>query len=298
MREALVGLAFAICCCCSAIGRSSATVVLKPSAFDDLPAKFAVDVGEEGICGALEIADPADACSALRRRGVRLSGNGNGNGNGTDLMRFALIVRGNCSFQDKIVNAQIAGFRAVIVYDDREKVDLVYMMVDPKDITIPAVFVSNEAGQSLKEHAQVGTGECCIYETRVETGWTVLAISFISLIVIFGILALTLFVPRRLLYWRGRTHHVKHVDDKIVAELPSFAFNSARSSDKYTREVCAICLEDYKDGEILKSLPCQHEFHLGCVESWLKKGGLFCPVCKHDVRTKRACQETQRETGL
>ncbi|KAK2632992.1 hypothetical protein EUGRSUZ_L00781 [Eucalyptus grandis] len=292
MREALLGLAFAI----SAIGRSSATVELKPSAaaFDDLPAKFAVDVGEAGICGALEIADPADACSALRRGGVR----SNGNGNGTDLVRFALIVRGNCSFQDKIVNAQTAGFRAVIVYDDREKVDLVFMMVDPKDITIPAVFISNEAGQSLKEHAQVGTGECCIYETRIETGWTVLAISFISLIVIFGILALTLFVPRRLLYWRGRTHHVKHVDDKIVAELPSFAFNSARSSDKYTREVCAICLEDYKDGEILKSLPCQHEFHLGCVESWLKKGGLFCPVCKHDVRTKRACQETQRETGL
>jgi len=87
-------------------------------------------VGEAGICGALEIADPADACSKLRGGGVRLSGNGNGNGNGngTDLMRFALIVRGNCSFRDKIVNAQTAGFRAVIVYDDRdrEKVDLEY----------------------------------------------------------------------------------------------------------------------------------------------------------------------------
>lgn len=131
-------------------------------------------------------------------------------------------------------------------------------MVNPKEITIPAVFVSNEAGQSLKEHAQVGTGEGCIYESHVETGWTVLAISLISLIVIFGLLALALFVPRQYLYWRGRTHHVKHVDDKIVAELPNFTFNSARSSDKYTREVCAICLEDYKDGEILKTLPCQH----------------------------------------
>ncbi|KAK3410172.1 hypothetical protein EUGRSUZ_J02202 [Eucalyptus grandis] len=168
-------------------------------------------------------------------------------------MRFALIVRGNCSFQDKIVNAQTAGFRAVIVYDDRdrEKVNLEYMIVDPKDITIPAVFVSNETGQSLKEHTQVGTGECCIYETRVEKSRTVLVIFFISIIVISGILVLILHVPRRLLYWRGRTHHVKHVDDKIVAELPSFAFNSAQSSDKYTREVCAICLEDYKDGEIL-----------------------------------------------
>ncbi|XP_030535952.1 receptor homology region, transmembrane domain- and RING domain-containing protein 1 isoform X2 [Rhodamnia argentea] len=292
MREAFLGLVISIYCCCSAIQRSSATVVLKPSSttsFEDLPAKFAVDVDETGICGALEIADPADACSALRD-GVR--------SNGTDLIRFALIVRGNCSFEDKIVSAQTAGFGAVIVYDDRERADLVYMMVNPKGITIPAVFVSNEAGQSLKEHAQVGTGECCIYESCVKAGWTVLAISLISLIVIFGLLALALFVPRPWLYWRGRTHHIKHVDDKIVAELPYFTFNSARSSDKYTREVCAICLEDYKDGEILKTLPCQHEFHSGCVESWLKKGGLFCPVCKHDVRTKRACHETRRETGL
>ncbi|KAL3720246.1 hypothetical protein ACJRO7_005129 [Eucalyptus globulus] len=287
MRGALLGLAFAICCCYSAIGRSSATVILESSAaaFNNFPAKSAVHVGEAGICGVLEIADPVDACSALRRGGIRLSGNGNGNG--TDLMRFALIVRGNCSFQDKIVNAQTAGFRAVIVYDDRdrEKVDLEYVIVDPKDITIPAVFVSNETGQSLKEYTQVGTGECCIYETRVEKSRTVLVIFFISIIVISGILVLIL------------THHVKHVDDKIVAELPSFAFNSAQSSDKYTREVCAICLEDYKDGEILKSLPCQHgttwlsflllhpELHLGCVESWLKKGGSFCPVCAQHRRT-------------
>lgn len=76
-----------------------------------------MDVDELGVCGALQIADPADACSTLR---------GGVPSNGTDLIRFALILRGNCSFEDKIVNAQIAGFRAVIVYDDREKADLVY----------------------------------------------------------------------------------------------------------------------------------------------------------------------------
>ncbi|XP_030464021.1 receptor homology region, transmembrane domain- and RING domain-containing protein 1 isoform X3 [Syzygium oleosum] len=297
MREALLRLVVSICCCCcSAIGRSSATVVLKPSlSFEGLPAKYAVHVDESGICGALEVTDPADACSALRGGG---GGGGGVRSNGTGSVRFALIVRGNCSFQDKIVNAQTAGFGAVIVYDDREEAELMYMMVNPKEVMIPAVFVSNEAGRSLKEHTQVGTGECCIYGSHVETGWTVLATSLISLILIFCVLAFALFIPRSWLYWRGRTHHVKHVDDKIVAELPNFTFNSARSSAKYDREVCAICLEDYKDGEILKTLPCQHEFHSACVESWLKKGGLFCPVCKHDVRTKRACHETQRETGL
>ncbi|KAI6671512.1 hypothetical protein NL676_006397 [Syzygium grande] len=160
---------------------SSATVVLKPSlSFEGLPAKYAVHVDESGICGALEVADPADACSALRG-----GGGGGVRSNGTGSVRFALIVRGNCSFQDKIVNAQTAGFGAAIVYDDREEAELMYMMVNPKEVMIPAVFVSNEAGRSLKEHTQVGTGECCIYGSNVETGWTVLATSLISLILIF-----------------------------------------------------------------------------------------------------------------
>lgn len=76
----------------------------------------AADVDNSGICGALEVADPLDSCSPLR--------NGFGR-NVSEGLVFVLIVRGNCSFEEKIVNAQSHGFGAVIVYDDR-KGDLVY----------------------------------------------------------------------------------------------------------------------------------------------------------------------------
>ncbi|KAF8937262.1 hypothetical protein BGZ47_009119 [Haplosporangium gracile] len=32
---------------------------------------------------------------------------------------------------------------------------------------------------------------------------------------------------------------------------------------------CAICLGDYKPDEIIRFLPCQHHFHLECVDQWL-----------------------------
>ena len=51
-------------------------------------------------------------------------------------------------------------------------------------------------------------------------------------------------------------------------------------------EGCALCLEPYADGELLRHLPCGHAFHRACIDVWLldKRRGLkrACPLCKAD----------------
>ncbi|XP_050376136.1 receptor homology region, transmembrane domain- and RING domain-containing protein 1 [Argentina anserina] len=270
---------------------SSATVVYNPlsMAFDDLPAKFAVPLDEAGTCGALVNADPLNGCLPLR--------NGH-RSNEIDKARFALIVRGECAFKDKIQNAQNAGFGAAIVYDNVDGRELVYMMIDRENTTIHAVFVSKATGELLKEHAHDEEGECCLFPTKTETAWTVLAISFLSFMVILGILLIAIFAPRHWLFSQGRNQLPKSVDTKVVEALPCFTFNSARLGECHSDETCAICLENYKDGEILKVLPCQHEFHSSCVDLWLTKWGTCCPVCKHDTRKKTVNPEIKRRTWL
>ncbi|XP_074366460.1 E3 ubiquitin-protein ligase SDIR1 isoform X2 [Apium graveolens] len=52
--------------------------------------------------------------------------------------------------------------------------------------------------------------------------------------------------------------------------------NSESLDDELT---CTICLEQVTAGELVRSLPCLHQFHATCIDQWLHQQGT-CPVCK------------------
>ncbi|RKP27351.1 hypothetical protein SYNPS1DRAFT_26993 [Syncephalis pseudoplumigaleata] len=67
---------------------------------------------------------------------------------------------------------------------------------------------------------------------------------------------------RRLDSWRAAEEQVR--------QLPLVPFSTAEASaidDFPTR--CAVCLDDFVDGDRLRLLPCRHRFHAGCVDRWL-----------------------------
>ncbi|PKI72356.1 E3 ubiquitin-protein ligase SDIR1-like isoform X2 [Punica granatum] len=48
------------------------------------------------------------------------------------------------------------------------------------------------------------------------------------------------------------------------------------SEDELT---CSVCLEQVVTGELIRSLPCLHQFHVNCIDPWLRQQGT-CPICK------------------
>merc|ERR1712154_276233 len=68
--------------------------------------------------------------------------------------------------------------------------------------------------------------------------------------------------------------------DDTISALPTTAFNSGTASAEQTN--CQICMEDFEEGDELRTLPCFHLFHAKCVDQWLKVNSI-CPTCRHKI---------------
>ena len=64
--------------------------------------------------------------------------------------------------------------------------------------------------------------------------------------------------------------------------LPCKTFAQARGETS-GKETCAICVEEFKDKDITRVLPCNHFFHPDCIDPWLIDHSSMCPLCKQSV---------------
>ncbi|KAF9946879.1 hypothetical protein BGZ70_002981 [Mortierella alpina] len=68
----------------------------------------------------------------------------------------------------------------------------------------------------------------------------------------------------------------------MIAKLGSVHMTEGMFGGDPEEATCAICLGDYRPDETIRLLPCQHHFHLECVDQWLLTDK-SCPLCKHDI---------------
>ena len=45
---------------------------------------------------------------------------------------------------------------------------------------------------------------------------------------------------------------------------------------------CSICQEDWDEKEVVRKLPCNHVFHVMCIDRWFTKNNV-CPVCRYEM---------------
>ncbi|KAK9322595.1 hypothetical protein V1517DRAFT_307868 [Lipomyces orientalis] len=195
--------------------------------------------------------------------------------------KIALVLRGECSFYEKVLNLQSWGAAAVIVGDVEGARGLLTMSAkgDTHKIRIPSFFVSHSSYVQLAVLDTVSIIPSQPPSPVLDTLLFLLVSPLLSLSLIY---ALLIFHRR---YKRMRDRAPK----AFVENLPTRIWGTEANTNGREKlwgsaAECVICLEDYVPGQSrVMQLPCGHEFHATCITPWLTLRKRTCPICKRDV---------------
>ncbi|XP_012260315.1 E3 ubiquitin-protein ligase RNF13-like [Athalia rosae] len=234
----------------------------------DIPARFGGLIPLDGVKGMVVYAEPPTACGPI------ISPPNNTN---SDVKWIALIARYNCTFEEKIRTAQKAGYGAVIVHNVNSD-DLEPMSAqNPSDIIIPSVFVGEDTGMELKSYYLYDRQYYVLINDDLP--FNINTHLLLPFAIVIGICFLVMVIFMVIKCIKDRRRQQRHrLPKSSLKKIPTHKYTKG---DPY--ETCAICLEDYAEGEKLRVLPCAHAYHMNCIDRWLTKNRRVCPVCKRKV---------------
>ncbi|CAF3629257.1 unnamed protein product [Adineta steineri] len=246
------------------------------NSYEDQNANFGPSFPSDGLKGYITITNPPNACQKiLPPPNIPTYG----------YRWIALIPRtrsgDSCEFMVKVQNAQNANFSAVIIYNYEDT--LVAMGSSSKNVHIPSTLITHTDGLTLISHYlynETTVNSTPIYHLKIlpEEPFK-FGIYLIPFVVVIGVsfLGLIGFVLVKYHLQRRRMHRHR---------LPRSALKQLKIK-KFVKtdpwEVCVICLDDFEEGAKLRILPCDHAYHVKCIDPWLINNRRQCPVCKRYV---------------
>ncbi|XP_064535954.1 E3 ubiquitin-protein ligase goliath [Drosophila montana] len=206
---------------------------------------------------------------------------------------IALVRRGRCTFEDKVKHVYQYNAAGVIIYNDKQVMQLEKMQIKNKNRNIAAVITYQAIGLDLAITVDKGHNvTISIIEGRRgiraisglnRTSVLFVSISFIVLMII-SLVWLIFYYIQRFRYMQAKDQQSRNlcsVTKKAIMKIPTKTGKMTDEKD-LDSDCCAICIESYKPADIIRILPCKHEFHKNCIDPWLIEHRT-CPMCKLDV---------------
>lgn len=132
----------------------------------------------------------------------------------------------------------------------------------------------------------VGDSTCTftvkVYEPNTTSAnyfWIIIA-SVISLVMFCVCTPVTIGIIKRV----RRRRAVKIADSQIAEKKKKFTsrFPESHYKAQGESEACTICLEEFKETVLIRTLSCTHYFHSSCILEWYMSKST-CPLCKRDL---------------
>lgn len=109
------------------------------------------------------------------------------------------------------------------------------------------------------------------------------SISFIILMII-SMAWLIFYYVQRFRYMHAKDRLERRLCTQAKRALARITTSVLKKGDIMvdSAESCAICIETFKINDVVRILPCRHQFHKVCIDQWLL-AKRTCPMCKMDI---------------
>ncbi|CAD7093516.1 unnamed protein product [Hermetia illucens] len=254
--------------------------------FHDLPAQFGGTVPTEGLKVFAIESFPTDGCGKISPAPVKPD----------DFplppAKFVVVIaRTNCTFEDKVRNAQTAGYDGAIVFNIGSN-ELERMSAkNGEDIHIPSVFVGELSGRLIINNYVWKSGYKLLLKEDYPFNINTHLILPFSILVGLCFISMVVYMIYKCAREQRRLRRHR-LPKRLLKKIPVIKYNK---NQPY--ESCSICLDDYVEGEKLRVLPCAHAYHCQCIDPWLTKSRRICPLCKRKVFVRGEPRNVRRRNN-
>ncbi|VDI25958.1 E3 ubiquitin-protein ligase RNF13-like isoform X1 [Mytilus galloprovincialis] len=243
--------------------------------FPDEPAQFGSDLPEDGLTGYLIYLkpSPSNSCVHYEPKPQQFT---------IDQPWIALMARAGCKFDQMVLAAQRLGYSGVIVHNKKSEGEKREKMKGGKDadqVHIPSVFVGYYDGDNLGKYYVFNASDGRYLVKIDKEGFDFKPYLLWPFAIVVGTCFVLMLIFMLVRFCRDL--HKKRKSRLSTKHLKKIPIKKFKKGDVY--DVCAICLDDYEEGEKLRVLPCAHVYHIKCIDPWLTKRKKTCPVCKRKV---------------
>ncbi|NXO74753.1 GOLI ligase, partial [Sitta europaea] len=204
---------------------------------------------------------------------------------------IALLQRGNCTFKEKILRAASHNATAVVIYNNISSEEPVTMTHQGTG-DIVAVMITESKVKEILNYLEknisvlmaIAVGSRVPPKNFSRGSLVFVSISFIVLMIISSAWLIFYFI-QKIRYTSARDRNQRRLGDAAKKAIGKLTTRTVKKGDKETDpdfDHCAVCIESYKQNDVVRILPCKHVFHKVCVDPWLSEH-CTCPMCKLNI---------------